>query len=70
MTQRATIRISEVRHDGSSVYYRVLVNGVEKSSLVFVRAADRTAHGEADLKEWCERNVHKLDSGKVIEAYS
>jgi hypothetical protein len=68
MTKRPTLKISEVRQDGSNICYRVFVNGVEKPSLVFVRAADRTAHGDAALKEWCEHNLHKLESGKVVEA--
>jgi hypothetical protein len=33
-----------------------------------VKVPDRTVHGEAALKEWCERNLDKLESGKVIEA--
>jgi hypothetical protein len=43
-------------------------NGVEKPSLVFVRAPDRTVHGDAALQQWCEQNLNKLESGKVVEA--
>jgi hypothetical protein len=68
MTERPTLKISDVRQDGSHIYYRVCVNGVKKPSLVFVRSADRTAHSDAALKEWCEHNLHKLESGKVVEA--
>ena len=68
MTERPTIKISEAQQDGSNIYYRVFVKGVEKPSLVFVKAPDRTVHGEAALKEWCEHNIDKLESGKVVEA--
>jgi hypothetical protein len=68
MTERPTIKISEAQQDGSNIYYRVFVNGVEKSSLVFVKSADRTVHGDEALKEWCKHNLNKLESGKVIEA--
>ena len=68
MTVRPPIRIVEAQKDGSNVYYRVFVNGVEKPSLVFVRAVDRTVHGEAALQAWCEDNLDKLESGKVVEA--
>jgi len=53
-----TIKITEARQDGLNIYYRVFVDGVEKPSLVFVTAPDRTAHGEVALKEWCERNLY------------
>jgi hypothetical protein len=68
MTERPTIKISEAQQDGSNIYYRVFVNGVEKPSLVFVKSADRTVHGDEALKEWCKHNLNKLESGKVIEA--
>src|SRR5262245_10386850 len=68
MPKQPTVKISEALLDGSNVYYRVFVNGVEKPSLVFVKAPDRTVHGEAALKEWCEHNLDRLESGKVIEA--
>lgn len=68
MPERLIIKISEARQDGLNIYYRVLVDEIEKPSLVFVKVPDRTVHGEAALKEWCERNLNKLDSGKVIEA--
>lgn len=68
MTEQPIITTSVVRQEGSNVYYRVFVDGVEKPSLIFVRAADRTVHGDAALKEWCKRSLHKLESGKVVEA--
>jgi len=58
MPERPTIKITEARQDGLNIYYRVFVDGVEKPSLVFVTAPDRTAHGEVALKEWCERNLY------------
>jgi hypothetical protein len=68
MPERPTVRISEVREDGRNVYYRVFANGIEKPSLVFVKAPDRTVHGDVALQEWCEHNLDKLESGEVIEA--
>ena len=68
MPEGPTVKISEVRQDGSNVYYRVFANGVEKPSLVFVRVMDRTVHGDAALQQWCEQNLNKLESGKVVEA--
>ena len=68
MTERPIIKISEAQQDGSNIYYRVFVNEVEKPSLVFVTMPDRTMHGEAALRAWCERNLDKLESGKVIVA--
>ena len=68
MTERPTIKISQAQQDGSNIYYRVFVNGVEKPSLVFVRAPDRTVRGDVALKEWLEHNLDKLESGKVVEA--
>lgn len=68
MPERPTVKITEARQDGFNIYYRVFVNDVEKPSLVFVTAPDRTMHGAAALQEWCERNFGKLESGKVIEA--
>lgn len=63
-----SVKIAEARQDGLNIYYRVFVDGVEKPSIVFVTAPDRTIHGEAALQAWCERNLGKLDSGKVVEA--
>ena len=68
MSQQPSIKILEVRQDGANVYYRVFVNSLEKPSLVFVRAPDRTVHGDAALQQWCEQNLNKLESGKVVEA--
>ena len=68
MLEPPTVRISEVQQDGPNFYYRVFANGIEKPSLVFVKAPDRTVHGEAALQEWCEHNLDKLESGKVLEA--
>jgi hypothetical protein len=68
MSERPAIKITEAQQDGPNTYYRVFVNEVEKPSLVFVKSADRTVHGESALQEWCERNLDKLDSGKVVEA--
>jgi hypothetical protein len=68
MPDRPAVKISEAQQDGPNIYYRVFVNEIVKPSLVFVKAPDRTVHGEAALKEWCERNLDKLESGKVIEA--
>ena len=68
MPERPTVKIIEAQQDRSNVYYRVFVNEIEKPSLVFVKAPDRTVHGEAALREWCERNLNRLESGKVVEA--
>jgi len=68
MSERPTVKVIEAQHDGPNIYYRVFVDGVERPSLVFVTAPGRTIHGEAALQEWCERNLGKLDSGKVVEA--
>jgi len=68
MPERPTIKILEAQRDGLHTYYRVFVNDAEKPSLVFVKVPDRTVHGEEALKKWCERNLDKLESGKVIEA--
>ena len=68
MTLRPTLKISQIRQEGLNIYYRVFVNDVEKPSLVFVKALDRTVHGDAALKAWCEQNLDKLETGKVVEA--
>ena len=68
MPERATVKISEAQQDGLNIYYRVFVGGIEKPSLVFVTAYDRKIHGEAALQQWCEHNLSKLESGKVVEA--
>ena len=68
MPERAAIKITEAHQDGGNIYYRVFVNKVEKPSLVFVKAPDRTVHGEVALQQWCERNLDKLESGKAVEA--
>jgi hypothetical protein len=68
MPQAPTVRISEVQQDGPNIYYRVFADGIEKPSLVFVIAPDRTVHREVALQEWCEHNLDKLESGKVMEA--
>ena len=68
MWERPTIEVSEARQDGLYLYFRVYVNGVEQPSLIFVKALDRTVYGENALREWCERSLDRLESGKVIEA--
>ena len=68
MPARPILEISQALQDDSNVYYRVLANGVENPSLVFIRSPDRTAHGGVVLREWCERDLHGLESGKVVEA--
>ena len=56
------------RREGFRIYYRVLVNSVEKPSLVFMKVSDRTVYGESALEKWCAKNVDKLESGTVVEA--
>ena len=68
MTENPAIKICEVRREGFRIYYRVFVMSVEKPSLVFIKASDRTVYGESALKKWCEQNLDKLESGTVIEA--
>jgi len=68
MAENLAIKICEVRREGFRIYYRVLVNSIEKPSLVFIKASDRTVYGESALEKWCAKNVDKLESGTVVEA--
>jgi len=68
MTENLAIKICEVRREGFRIYYRVLVNSIEKPSLVFIKASDRTVFGESALEKGCTKNVDKLESGTVVEA--
>jgi len=68
MTENPAIKICEVRREGFRIYYRAFVMSVEKPSLVFIKASDRTVYGESALKKWCEPDLGKLESSTVIEA--
>lgn len=60
--------LQEIRTEDYRVYYRVFANGFQLPAIVSVYASQKATAGEAELKNWCARNIWRLETLTVIHA--
>jgi hypothetical protein len=66
--EQGEFSIKEILRENYKVYYRIMEDGVEFASPVYIYSSQRTTHGEKDLKDWCKSNAHRLTDGKIVYA--
>jgi hypothetical protein len=60
--------VQEIRCKHFNVYYRVMADGVELPSTVFIMPSQKTTRSTEQLKTWCKQNSHLLADGQVVRA--
>jgi len=63
-----TYSVEEIRCERFNAYYRVMADGVEFPSTVYVVPSQQTVWSRRQLKVWCKQNSHRLSEGTVIQA--
>ena len=63
-----TYSVEEIRCKRFNAYYRVMADGVEFPSTVYIVPSQKTIWSRRQLKAWCKRNSHRLSEGEMIQA--
>jgi hypothetical protein len=63
-----TYSVKEIRCKRFNLYYRVLADGRELSSTVYIMPSQKTARVIEQLEKWCKQNSHRLADGEVVRA--
>jgi hypothetical protein len=68
MPDQRKYSVREIRCERFNAYYRVMVDGVELPSTVYIMPSQKTARSTEQLKTWCKRNSDRLADGQVVQA--